>query len=106
MAMPEIICFFFFILQIGNDVIHHITNQQPHSMYVIFKLNNGDIFHQKYEDFSIGDESTNYQLHLAGPTTGNLGTQSKLLNIQSPYFATISNQKCNFFAITRYLKRA
>uniref|UniRef100_K1PZ14 Angiopoietin-4 n=1 Tax=Magallana gigas TaxID=29159 RepID=K1PZ14_MAGGI len=58
---------------IGNDVIHHITNRQPYSMCVIFKLNNGSIFHQKYANFSVGDESTNYQLHLAGPTSGNLG---------------------------------
>lgn len=58
---------------IGTDVIHHLTNRQPYSMYVIFKLNNGSIFHQKYADFSVGDESTNYQLHLAGPTAGNLG---------------------------------
>nr|XP_034322236.1 fibrinogen-like protein A [Crassostrea gigas] len=58
---------------IGNDVIHHLTNRQPHFLYVNFKLNNGSIFHQKYEYFSIGDESTNYTLHLGGPTTGNLG---------------------------------
>nr|XP_034322235.1 fibrinogen-like protein A isoform X2 [Crassostrea gigas] len=58
---------------IGNDVIYHQTNRQPHFLYVIFKLNNGSIFHQKYEDFSIGDESTNYTLHLGGPNTGNLG---------------------------------
>ncbi|XP_034322237.1 fibrinogen-like protein A [Magallana gigas] len=58
---------------IGNDVIHHLTNRQPHFLYVLFKLNNGSIFHQKYENFSIGDESTNYTLHLGGPNTGNLG---------------------------------
>ncbi|XP_052692193.1 fibrinogen-like protein A [Crassostrea angulata] len=58
---------------IGNDVIHHLTNRQQHSLYVIFKHNNGVIFYQKYEEFSIGDESTNYQLNLAGLNTGNLG---------------------------------
>ncbi|XP_065940724.1 fibrinogen-like protein A isoform X1 [Magallana gigas] len=58
---------------IGNDVIHYLTKRLLHFLYVIFKLNNGSIFHQKYEDFSIGDESTNYTLHLGGPNTGNLG---------------------------------
>uniref|UniRef100_K1PJG3 Angiopoietin-related protein 2 n=1 Tax=Magallana gigas TaxID=29159 RepID=K1PJG3_MAGGI len=66
---------------IGNDVIQHLTNRQPYSMYVVFKLNNGSIFHQKYADFSVGDESTNYQLHLAGPTAGNLGD----IMINNPY---------------------
>ena len=82
---------FFLILQIGNDVIHHLTNRQAHFLYVIFKFNNGSIFHQKYEDFSIGDESTNYTLHLGGPNTGNLGTKLKLL-IQTTYFAFLN--KC------------
>uniref|UniRef100_K1QS23 Angiopoietin-4 n=1 Tax=Magallana gigas TaxID=29159 RepID=K1QS23_MAGGI len=58
---------------IGNDVIHHLTNRQPHSMNVIFKLNNGNILYQKYEGFFIGDESTSYQINLAGSNTGNLG---------------------------------
>lgn len=71
--MSEIKIMYFFIYQIGYDVIHHLTNRQQHSLYVIFKHNNGVIFYQKYEEFSIGDESTNYQLNLAGLNTGNLG---------------------------------
>lgn len=74
MTMSEMKILFFPFFKKGNDVIHRLTNRQTHSMYVIFKLNNGSILHQKYADFSVGDESTNYQLHLAVPTAGNLGT--------------------------------
>ncbi|XP_065940717.1 fibrinogen-like protein A isoform X1 [Magallana gigas] len=79
---------------IGNDVIHHLTNRQPHFLYVIFKFNNGSIFHQKYEDFSIGDEPTNYTLHLGGPNTGNLGdsminTGFSYSNLNGMSFSTV-----------------
>lgn len=79
---------------IGNDVIHYLTNRQAHFLYVIFKLNNGSIFHQKYEDFSIGDESTNYTLHLGGPNTGNLGdgminTGYSYTNLNGMSFSTV-----------------
>nr|XP_019919326.2 fibrinogen-like protein 1 [Crassostrea gigas]XP_034320662.1 fibrinogen-like protein 1 [Crassostrea gigas] len=58
---------------LGNDVIHKLTNRLLNSLYVYFRFNNNSIFLQKYAEFSVGEESTNYQLHLAGPTTGSLG---------------------------------
>lgn len=63
----------------GNNVIHKLTNLQLSSLYVFFKFNNASTFYQKYEDFSIGDESTNYQLQLAGLTTGSLGTSIEVM---------------------------
>nr|XP_034320663.1 ryncolin-4-like [Crassostrea gigas] len=86
---------------IGNDVIHHLTNRQQHFLYVFFKFNNGSIFHQKYENFSIGNESTNYQLHLGGPTTGNLGDSMTTIgysyyNLNGMSFSTMDrdNDQC------------
>ena len=57
----------------GNDVIHHLTNQQQMSLYVYFKFNNGDTFYKIYDEFSVGDESTKYELSIGGPAEGNLG---------------------------------
>ncbi|XP_065941437.1 ryncolin-4-like [Magallana gigas] len=92
--MSEMKIGFFFILQIGNDVIHHLTNRQPHAMCVISELNIGSIFHQKYDHVSIGNKSTNYQLHLAVPNTGNLGdsminTGNSNTNLNGASFSTV-----------------
>ena len=43
------------------------------SLYVYFKFNNGDTFYKIYDEFSVGDESTKYELSIAGPAQGNLG---------------------------------
>lgn len=80
-------CLLFFFYFTGNDVIHKLTNRLLNSLYVYFRFNNNSIFHQKYAEFSVGAESTNYQLHLAGPTTGSLGTwQEVLLSTKSLIF--------------------
>lgn len=83
----DMIVYYYFFYFTGNDVIHKLTNRLLNSLYVYFRFNNNSIFHQKYAEFSVGAESTNYQLHLAGPTTGSLGTwQEVLLSTKSLIF--------------------
>ncbi|XP_061191025.1 ficolin-1-like [Saccostrea echinata] len=57
---------------IGNDVIHQLTKNRP-SLYVSITLTNGTILYQKYETFSVSDETDKYRLYLAGSTEGTLG---------------------------------
>lgn len=84
----EMIVYYYFFYFTGNDVIHKLTNRLLNSLYVYFRFNNNSIFHQKYAEFSVGAESTIYQLHLAGPTTGSLGTWQEVL---------LSTKKANKF---------
>lgn len=94
---------------IGNDVIHKLTNRLLNSLYVYFRFNNNSIFHQKYAEFSVGAESTNYQLHLAGPTTGSLGdrminTGSSNTELNGMLFSTLDrdNDRYSGHCATKY----
>ncbi|XP_061191062.1 microfibril-associated glycoprotein 4-like [Saccostrea echinata] len=58
---------------IGNDVIHKLTKGRNSSLFVSIALQNGTTLYELYQQFSVSDESDNYELFLGGPATGTLG---------------------------------
>ncbi|XP_062600604.1 fibroleukin-like [Saccostrea cucullata] len=58
---------------VGNDIIHQLTKEKS-SLYVSITLQNGTTLYEMYDGFSVSNEAGKYQLFLAGPATGTLGT--------------------------------
>ncbi|XP_061190346.1 fibroleukin-like [Saccostrea echinata] len=59
---------------VGNDVIHQLTKEKNPFLYVSITLQNGTTLYEMYDRFSVSNEAEKYQLFLAGPATGTLGT--------------------------------
>ncbi|KAI8488332.1 negative regulation of lipoprotein lipase [Branchiostoma belcheri] len=51
---------------LGLDKIHALTSQNSYELYVELQDWEGNFAHAKYGTFSIGDESTDYTLHIGG----------------------------------------
>ncbi|XP_035697764.1 angiopoietin-related protein 1-like [Branchiostoma floridae] len=51
---------------LGLDKIHNLTTQDSYELYVQLEDWEGNVVHAKYSTFSIGDEGTDYTLHIWG----------------------------------------
>ncbi|XP_078616743.1 fibrinogen-like protein 1 [Branchiostoma floridae x Branchiostoma japonicum] len=51
---------------LGLDKIHNLTSQNSYELYVELGDWESNVTHAKYSTFSIGDESTDYTLHIGG----------------------------------------
>jgi hypothetical protein len=60
----------------GNDAIHQLTKGRSTYLYFSIVLQNDTAFYEKYEEFSITNETDKYRLFLGGPATGTLGRSS------------------------------
>lgn len=55
------------------DWIHATTSERQHELMVILEDNEGNIIHQYYDQFAIGNEQDSYELHLLGGSKGTAG---------------------------------
>ncbi|XP_062605352.1 fibroleukin-like [Saccostrea cucullata] len=67
---------------IGNDLIHELTKGNDSSLYISISLQNGNTFYERYQLFSIADETDDYRLLLGGPANGTLGDSMLNPNFQ------------------------
>ncbi|XP_035697762.1 fibrinogen-like protein 1 [Branchiostoma floridae] len=51
---------------LGLDKIHNLTAQNSYELYVELGDFEGNFAHARYDTFNIGDESTDYTLHIGG----------------------------------------
>ncbi|KAH8291415.1 hypothetical protein KR054_011380, partial [Drosophila jambulina] len=58
---------------IGLEKLHLLTSYQPFELYVYIKTLNGVEKFAKYDEFSIGNKSENYQLKVLGSYSGTAG---------------------------------
>ncbi|XP_062593962.1 ficolin-1-like [Saccostrea cucullata] len=57
---------------LGNEVIHQLTAIDSNKLYIELKDTSLRSFHARYESFSIGPETDEYRLHVAGNFSGNV----------------------------------
>eukprot|EP00058_Branchiostoma_floridae_P001867 XP_002587355.1 hypothetical protein BRAFLDRAFT_96226 [Branchiostoma floridae] len=64
---------------LGLDKIHNLTSQNNYELYVELKDWEGNVAYARYTTFSIGDESTDYTLHIGG-YSGDAGDSMEFSN--------------------------
>lgn len=62
---------------LGNDKLHHLTNQKRYTIRIDFVNRYGTPYYGKYDFFRIGNETELYQLTEVGAYNGNAGLQIK-----------------------------
>uniref|UniRef100_A0ABM0M195 Fibrinogen-like protein 1-like n=1 Tax=Saccoglossus kowalevskii TaxID=10224 RepID=A0ABM0M195_SACKO len=79
---------------IGNNIIHHLTNQATYKLRIDLKKWSGITSYTDYDVFMIENEDNNYKLHL-GKSTGLAGDS---LNNNEQLFSTIDRDNNNYCA--------
>ncbi|KAJ8035774.1 Fibrinogen C domain-containing protein 1 [Holothuria leucospilota] len=86
---------------LGNEKLYYLSRQKPYRLRMDMTLSDGTLYYLEYDSFSVGNESTKYQLTL-GRASGNAGFDY-MIHHRSKAFSTFDRDNdehsTNNFAI-------